>query len=59
MIAETIFWILKIDFIFILRTGKYPNRYLIAKPVKSAVEAGDLDAQIDAASAAVRERFAQ
>ena len=27
--------------------------------VKSAVEAGDLDAQIDAASAAVRERFAQ
>ena len=27
--------------------------------VKSAVEAGELDAQIDAASAAVRERFAQ
>ncbi len=27
--------------------------------VKTAVEAGDLDAQIDSASAAVRERFAQ
>jgi hypothetical protein len=27
--------------------------------VKSAVEVGDLDVQIDAASAAVRERFAQ
>ena len=27
--------------------------------VKSAVEAGDMDAQIDAASAAVRERFAE
>jgi len=56
MMAETIFWILQIDFIFILKTEKYPNRYLISKPVKSAVEAGELDAQIDAASAAVREK---
>lgn len=59
MMAETIFWILQIDFIIILRTEKYPNRFLISKPVKSAVEAGSLDAQIDAASAAVRERIAQ
>ena len=42
-----------------IEVGNAAELLTVLSAVKSAVEAGDLDAQIDAASAAVRERFAQ
>ena len=42
-----------------IEVGNAAELMTVLAAVKSAVEAGDLDAQIDAASAAVRERFAQ
>ena len=42
-----------------IEVGNAAELMTVLTAVKSAVEAGDLDAQIDAASAAVRERFAQ
>ena len=41
-----------------IEVGNAAELMTVLAAVKSAVEAGDLDAQIDAASAAVRERFA-
>jgi hypothetical protein len=43
----------------IMDAGAAAELLTVLSAVKSAVEAGDLDAQIDSASAAVRERFAQ
>ena len=40
-----------------IEVGNAAELMTVLTAVKSAVEAGDLDAQIDAASAAVRERF--
>jgi hypothetical protein len=40
-----------------IEVGTAAELLTVLAAVKSAVEAGDLDAQIDAASAAVRERF--
>ena len=40
-----------------IEVGSAAELLTVLSAVKSAVEAGDLDAQIDAASAAVRERF--
>ena len=42
-----------------IEVGTAAELLTVLSTVKTAVEAGDLDAQIDAASAAVRERFAQ
>jgi len=42
-----------------IEVGNAAELMTVLTAVKTAVEAGDLDAQIDAASAAVRERFAQ
>ena len=42
-----------------IEVGTAAELLTVLSAVKSAVEAGDLDAQIDSASAAVRERFAQ
>jgi hypothetical protein len=42
-----------------IEVGTAAELLTVLSTVKSAVEAGDLDAQIDAACAAVRERFAQ
>jgi hypothetical protein len=42
-----------------IEVGNAAELMTVLAAVKSAVEAGDLDAQIDAASAAVLERFAQ
>ena len=42
-----------------IEVGNAAELMTVLTAVKSAVEAGDLDAQIDAASAAVRERFSQ
>jgi len=42
-----------------IEVGNAAELMTVLTAVKSAVEAGDMDAQIDAASAAVRERFAQ
>ena len=42
-----------------IEVGTAAELLTVLAAVKTAVEAGDLDAQIDAASAAVRERFAQ
>ena len=42
-----------------IEVGSAAELLSVLSAVKSAVEAGDLDAQIDAASAAVRERFGQ
>jgi hypothetical protein len=42
-----------------IEVGNAAELMTVLAAVKSAVEAGDMDAQIDAASAAVRERFAQ
>jgi len=41
-----------------VEVGSGEELQAVLKTVKTAVEAGELDAQIDAASAAVRERFA-
>jgi len=41
-----------------VEVGRGEELQAVLKTVKTAVEAGELDAQIDAASAAVRERFA-
>ena len=43
----------------IIEVGNAVELMSVLSAVKTAVEAGDLDAQIDSASAAVRERFAQ
>ena len=42
-----------------IEVGTAAELLTVLSTVKTAVEAGDLDAQIDAASAAVRESFAQ
>ena len=42
-----------------IEVGNAAELMTVLAAVKTAVEAGDLDAQIDAASSAVRERFAQ
>ena len=42
-----------------IEVGNAAELMTVLTAVKTAVEAGDLDAQIDVASAAVRERFAQ
>jgi len=42
-----------------IEVGTAAELLTVLSAVKTAVEAGDLDAQIDAASAAVRERFAR
>lgn len=42
-----------------IEVGNAAELMTVLAAVKSAVEAGDLDSQIDAASAAVRERFTQ
>ena len=42
-----------------IEVGNAAELMTVLTAVKTAVEAGDLDSQIDAASAAVRERFAQ
>ena len=42
-----------------IEVGNAAELMTVLTAVKTAVEAGDLDAQIDSASAAVRERFAQ
>ena len=42
-----------------IEVGNAAELMTVLSAVKTAVEAGDLDAQIDSASAAVRERFAQ
>ena len=42
-----------------IEVGTAAELLTVLSTVKAAVEAGDLDAQIDSASAAVRERFAQ
>ena len=42
-----------------IEVGTAAELMTVLTAVKTAVEAGDLDAQIDSASAAVRERFAQ
>ena len=42
-----------------IEVGNAAELLTVLAAVKTAVEAGDLDAQIDSASAAVRERFAQ
>ena len=41
-----------------IEVGTVAELITVLQTVKSAVEAGELDAQIEAASAAVRERFA-
>ena len=41
-----------------IEVGTGAELITVLQTVKSAVEAGELDAQIEAASAAVRERFA-